>query len=187
MRQLRYLPLAALFVSTLAQSANTSPQAVVPEAKSFDRHFLSKLHNSNRTEVELGKLTAERSNSDEIKEFGKKMIKDHSNADRKVLRTAKKEGFALQTPFVPSTPEEQAAVDQSKHELEKLASLRGSEFDVEFKKAMIDSHQKNIESLTEAMPKLKSKRTQELARTLLPIIKGHESHAEALPPIIDQS
>ena len=46
----------------------------------IDAAFIRKAANGGMTEVELGKLAAEKGASQEVKDFGNQMVKEHSKA-----------------------------------------------------------------------------------------------------------
>lgn len=47
-----------------------------------DRNFISKAVEDNREEVELGKLAQGKASSDAVKQFGQRMVEDHSAPTR---------------------------------------------------------------------------------------------------------
>src|SRR4051812_35543012 len=95
---------------------------------------LSKLHQSNVKEVEMGKLAQKNGQSKEVKEFGKTLVTDHSAADKKVKALAKKEKVEL--------TDEKPAMDHG--------DLTGADFDKKFAQSMLDDHEKDVAEVKKA-------------------------------------
>ena len=80
---------ACLFVGT-ARGADPPSTADV----------LAKLHNSNLTAIEAGKLAQDYGHSKATKDYGKMLVADQTSADKQVMALAKEENIDL----APSTP-----------------------------------------------------------------------------------
>ena len=83
--------------------------------KADDQHFAREAAVSGMTEVEMGKLAAEKASSDAVKQFAQKMVDDHSRANEELKTAAAQDGI--------SVPD---ALD-SKHQsrVDKMARLSG--------------------------------------------------------------
>src|SRR5262249_1716407 len=71
-------------------STGTTSMNVAPETR-----ILSILHNKNLEEIQMGRLAQERGASQEVKEFGKTLVRDHTDADSKVVTTSREVGVTL--------------------------------------------------------------------------------------------
>jgi putative membrane protein len=129
---------------------------------------LDKLHNSNLTEIEAGKLAQDNGHSKATKDYGKMLVSDHTSADQQVVALAKEEKIDLS----PSTP-----VVGSKG----LADLTaGPAFDRRFARSMVAAHKKDLAMVTAARDSTTDAKLKALLTALLPTLEKHESMAESL-------
>jgi putative membrane protein len=102
-----------------------------------DREFLTKAMDANMAEVELGRLAQERAMNPVVKGFAAMMVTDHSKSLDSLKPIASRQG----TPMV-------AQLDEEHRQLrDRLATLRGAEFDREYMRAMVDGHGKVVDML----------------------------------------
>jgi putative membrane protein len=88
-------------------------------------------------EVELGKLAQEKSQSIDVKQFGQKMVSDHSQMGEKWFKPVAKE-VGVSEPKGPSK--------KDKKLIEKLQGLSGPQFDTEYIQAMVKDHQEDLKA-----------------------------------------
>ncbi len=175
--------------SSMPQSPRTSPQpgtlgsertpGVNPNASdttpamdpmAADKDFLKEAAQASAAEVALGKMAQERGSSDAVKEFGKRMVDDHSKAAdelRQVAQTAKVN--------VPSNMPKKA-----KKAEDKLSKLSGTDFDRAYAKMMVSNHKEDVkaferEARNGAVPAVK-----DFAAKTLPTLQEHLKLAEQL-------
>ena len=101
--------LGLVSVSTFAADESTRPgtktdRPTQPEYKSpsaanqeqmTDQQFVYKAALCGQKEVMLSQLALEKSQSDEVKNFAKKMIADHSQVDQQLAQIAQSKGFSV--------------------------------------------------------------------------------------------
>ena len=85
-------------------------------------------------EVELGQLAEQNGQSQEVKDFGKRMVTDHSKANDELKQVAEKEDVTL-----PTTLD---AKDQATKE--RLEKLHGAAFDKAYMHDMVMDHKADI-------------------------------------------
>ena len=135
-----------------------------------DKEFAKEAAQGGAAEVELGKLAQEKGSSDAVKQFGARMVQDHSKAAENLRQAA-----AAAKVDLP------AAMSAKDHKLEqKLSRLSGPSFDREYVKAMVSDHKNDVkafkrESQSGNLPQLK-----EFAVNTLPIVEDHLKSAEQL-------
>lgn len=101
-------------------------------ATSDDRQFVERAAMGGHAEVELGRLAAERAQSQEVKQFAEMMVREHSKANDELKQAASRANVA-----VPA-----AKLDEKHQELmTKLRGLQGAEFDREYMAAMVEGHE----------------------------------------------
>lgn len=143
-----------------------SPAAFADQASSF----LKKAITGNYAEVAMGELAKKNASSQDVKDFGDMLIKDHGNANSKALDIAKR--INVTDPGGPTA--------KQKKDHDKLAKLRGSEFDKAFKKHMVVDHEKDIDAYTKAS-KASNTDVAQYAADTLPTLKKHLDKAQSLP------
>jgi putative membrane protein len=147
---------AALVVSSAALGA--------PAAK-----FLSEAAQGDNSEIQLGQLISERGSSASVRDFGKTLVSDHTQALAQVTSVAHEINVRIPKSIMP----------QARAERAKLEHLRGAAFDREVKRYMIHDHEKDI-SKFEMQARSSDRRTAKLAQQQLPTLKKHLHIAESL-------
>jgi putative membrane protein len=99
-----------------------------------DAMFAREAAMGGMTEVELGKLAVQKGQNDKVKEFGQRMVDDHSKAGDRLRELAGKENLTL--PFQLDA-EHQAIVD-------RFAKMSGTEFDRAYARDMVQDHQTDV-------------------------------------------
>ena len=133
---------------------------------------LNDLHHANQMEIDMGKMAQSRGSSDGVKKFGDTLVKDHTDADKKVADLASSQNVTLEDPMMMT--------DKERKIQRKLESLNGSDFDRAFAKDMVDDHEKDIAMLKAAQPKIQGTPTGELVAQLLPVLESHRDSAKGL-------
>lgn len=146
----------------------------------MDQQILSKMHHVNQIEINVGKLTEQKSDDPEVKRYGRCLVRDHELGDRKVAMVAKQLNLTLMTPQ-PQTPEEHQEMQMQMQMVDKLKTLSGKAFDNTFLPAMVQGHIEAITMLKNAEGKLPEQSpVRMLISKLLPILEQHQQLAEDL-------
>jgi len=118
-------------------AVGTSGTVDTNQATSADRDFVRDLGIANAAEIELAKLASDHAANAQVKKFAQMMIDDHSKARDSLNAVAEKHNITTT-----------ALVDQKHRDLkEKLAGLKGAEFDREYIDAMVDGHKDVLDKL----------------------------------------
>jgi len=114
-------------------------------------------------EVELGKLAAEKGASDEVRQFGQRMVDDHSKANSELMQLASGKGMTL-----PTAPD-------AKHqaEMRKLSALSGEKFDKEYVKMMVKDHKKDVAAFEKEAGGGMDAELKAFAASALPTLREH--------------
>jgi putative membrane protein len=99
-----------------------------------DKMFLRKAAEGGLAEVEFGQLAVQRGASEEVKTFGQKMVDDHTKLNLEMAKVADGMGVRL--------PKSMNKDDQT--EYEKLKTLSGNDFDMEYLAFMVKDHHKDL-------------------------------------------
>jgi putative membrane protein len=140
------------------------------ENKIDEKKFVKDALLGGMTEVELGKVAVEKASSDAVKQFGQKMIDDHSKANEELKQIASKENI--------NAPDSLDSKHQSR--VDKLSKLSGPDFDRAYIKDQLKDHQQDVkefqlEAKSGSDPEVKS-----FASKTLPILEEHLSMVKEL-------
>ena len=114
-------------------------------------------------EVELGRVAAEKGASDEVRQFGQRMVNDHSKANDELKQIAEGKGMML-----PTAPD-------AKHqaEMQKLFALSGEKFDKEYVKMMVKDHKKDVAAFEKEAGGGADADIKAFAARVLPTLREH--------------
>ena len=85
-----------------AQKKQTKAASAPAAAKQrSDQKFVTDAAKGGMAEVELGKLAQDKASSDQVKNFGKRMVDDHSKANDELQTLAKNKNITLPTDLDP--------------------------------------------------------------------------------------
>lgn len=149
----------------------TGEQAGMANMTSQDRDFLMEAAMGGMMEVELGRLATQQGASEAVKQFGQRMVDDHSKANTELMSLASSKGITLPTELD----------DKHRQHVTKLSGMTGAEFDRAYAREMVSDHNKDVamfekQSNRGADPDLKA-----FATKTLPTLREHQQMARALP------
>jgi putative membrane protein len=130
---------------------------------SADRKFMEKAAQGGMAEVELGKLAEDKASNDQVKQFGKRMVDDHSKANDQLKSLAQSKGVTLPTEMDKSAQKER----------DKLAKLSGADFDREYMKHMVSDHNKDVKEFKSESKSAKDADVKSFAASTLPTLEQH--------------
>lgn len=130
--------------------------------------FIKEAIQGNLAEQKLGQLAQEKGKSEGVKNFGAHLEKDHSQANKNALDTARSLGVT--PPTMPNKKQQET--------YDRLAKLSGDDFDKEFVKDMVKDHKKDVHEYTEHSKSTDAVGTY--AKETLPHLKQHLQEAESL-------
>jgi putative membrane protein len=135
-----------------------------------DRKFATTAAMSGMAEVELGRLAAERGASDAVKQFGQRMVDDHSKANDELKQWATTAGVTLPT-----------ALD-AKHQavVAKLNRLSGAAFDRAYAQQMVKDHTKAVQLFQREADRGTDAGLKTFASATLPTLQEHLRMARSL-------
>lgn len=170
MAALLAMALACTGTSAVAQSGATPKSGTTKTSKApKETHFIKEAIQGNLAEVQMGKLGEEKGTTADIRDFGKRLVTDHSAANDKAKAAAQQAGI---TP--PTEPtKKQTEMYQS------LSKLSGSKFDKRYIEDMVKDHKKDIAEYKRAA-KSGSGPIADYAQNALPTLQEHLRIAEKI-------
>ncbi|GAA0368599.1 DUF4142 domain-containing protein [Actinoallomurus spadix] len=148
--------------ATPAVSPTASP-AATGQPSEQDRTWLADIHQANLAEVEAGGLAAKKGATKAVREAGRKLVKDHTGLDRKVVATARRLGVSL--PTTPAPADTNAA--------DRMRNESGKTFDQDFLSTMISGHEGAIAKTKRQVSQGASPEVVSLAKQTLPHLQDH--------------
>jgi putative membrane protein len=159
------LSMALLVLGLLAPRANAE---ITPSLD--DTNFILAVAQGGMAEVKLGELAVTNGLRDDVKEFGRMMVKDHTAINNELKALAAQKGVALLDSL---DAEHQAMVD-------KMAALTGSEFDDAYIKRMIEAHQKDAKAFKAEFTTTYDADIERFLDQSIPVVETHLKHATAM-------
>ncbi|HEX8151237.1 MAG TPA: DUF4142 domain-containing protein [Pyrinomonadaceae bacterium] len=134
-----------------------------PGHMAADHKFAMEAAMGGMMEVELGKVAASKGASDEVRQFGQRMVDDHSKANAELTQIASGKGMTL-----PTAPD-------AKHqaEMRKLSALSGEKFDREYVKMMLKDHRKDVPAFEKEANGGTDAELKAFAASTLPTLREH--------------
>jgi putative membrane protein len=139
-------------------------------AKSHEASFIEHAAQGGLMEVKMGQLAQQKGQSSEIKQFGQKLVQDHTKANAELMQIAQKKGITLEKTL------------DAKHQshLDKLTAATGAEFDKAFAKDALKTHKKTIAKFEKAVTSEKDEDVKNFAQKTLPVLREHLQTAQVV-------
>jgi putative membrane protein len=162
------LAIAQTVPGTNPQTGATTGAQMSEMSSSSDRTFMQKAAQGGMAEVELGKLAEENAQSQAVKDFGKRMVDDHSKAGDELKQVASQQGVTL--------PADLSAKDNAtKH---GLSQLHGDAFDKAYMNDMVSDHRQDIAEFKHESTAGRDPQVKQWATQTLPTLEEHLKMAE---------
>jgi putative membrane protein len=139
--------------------------ATAPTAQNFgDQAFVTKAMEGGMAEVELGKLAADKSQSQDVKQFAQRMVNDHSQMGDKWFKPVAQQ-IGVSEPKGPSK--------KDKKLIEKLQGLSGQQFDTEYIQAMVKDHKEDLKEFQNEAQAAQDPNVKQIAEQGTKVVSQH--------------
>jgi putative membrane protein len=135
-----------------------------------DRNFARAAAAGGLAEVELGRLADHNGHSTEARQFGQRMVKDHSKANDQLKKIAAAANIPL--PNAPG-PEDQAMRDH-------LDKMQGDAFDRDYIRGQITAHQDTAQLFEYEIGSGQDLQLKNFASQTLPVVMQHLEMAQKI-------
>lgn len=177
--------LGSAFVATAQQTPTPQPYSRSPErtitanpkatnptksAGAADTQFMKKAAESDAEEIQLGQLAQEKSSNPQVKSFGERMIKDHSNNDNELKALAHSQHISLPVGLLP----------KAKNEANGLSQLSGTKFDDAYMTYMVQEHTKDVNKFKHMAAMASDPTVKDFAKNSLPVLESHLREAKQI-------
>ena len=160
-----------------AQMSETSTGNTASGLSSADRTFVKEAAQGGMAEVELGQLAVQKASSPDVKQFGQRMVDDHSKANDQLKQVASEKGVTL-----PSKLSVKDAATKA-----KLEKLSGDSFDRAYMKDMVKDHTKDVSAFQKESQNGQDPAVKNFASQTLPTLQDHLNQAQSIAPKTEQS
>ena len=151
--------MALLFSGSGSAWAGTATPELLPAP---DKKFVENAVAGGRAEVQLGQLATEKAGSPRVREFGARMVQDHSTANDQLTRILSEQGI---TESVPS--------EKTTKTVERLQSKSGHEFDRAYMSDMVKDHKKDIAEFKKEAADGRNPEIRNWAAQTVPVLEDH--------------
>jgi putative membrane protein len=138
--------------------------------KADDKTFMKKAAEGGLAEVQLGQLAQQNGQSQDVKDFGKRMVDDHTKANDQLKQIASQKGVTL-----PTSPNSH---DQA--EYNRLSKMQGDSFDKAYSKMMVSDHKKDVSEFKHEASSGTDNDVKGFASQTLPTLEEHLQMAEKM-------
>lgn len=142
---------------------NGSDTSAITAQQFSDQAFVRKALEGGDAEIQLGQLAQQKSQSEDVKQFGQKMVADHGQLGEQIKPIAQKLG--VDEPKGPSKKDKQL--------MAKLQNLSGPEFDQEYIRAMVKDHKQDLKEFQDEAKMAQDPNLQQAAQMGSKVISQH--------------
>jgi putative membrane protein len=135
-----------------------------------DKEFIARAMDDGVNEVKMGQLAERLANSEKVKEFAAKVVKDHTRANRQLLDLARAQKLGVVT-------------DMKKDALavyNRMSKLDKKDFDQAYIKHMIEDHKKAVDLFERESTKATDPDVRKFAADTLPTLRDHLKRAREI-------
>jgi len=140
-----------------------------------DANIVALLDEVNAGDSTAGAVAATKGTAAAVRDFGKRMMRDHHQ-----LR-AQGEALAKKLNVTPSAPSDDPVTPAGQKEMETLNSTaKGKDFDRAYIDAEVDMHKAVLDLATKAASQTQTAELKNLIQKAAPVIQGHLDKAESI-------
>jgi putative membrane protein len=140
-----------------------------------DATIVAIFDNANTADIETGKLAAQRGHSNEVRQFGAMLARDHQMVRQQGRDLAKKLGL------IPTPPSGDQSTRDHAAAMQRLSSLRGPEFDRAFLQHEVVFHETVIAAIESTLlPAITNEELRAFVVKVAPAFTAHLDMARTL-------
>ena len=162
------LTAAALLCVTPYATAADEPDSTKPISAA--QAFVTKATRDGLAEIQMGTLAQQRSSDEKVKSFAARMVADHTKANAELAALAKRKNLEVPTDLD----------DKNATMVHSVGTKPPSEFDAEYGKRMIESHEAAVTLFSDASA-VGDKDISGFAKKTLVTLHQHQQLAAELP------
>lgn len=156
-------------LAALAVSAGVT-MAADNQSTGKEMSFIHKAAVGGMTEVKMGELAQKQAQMQGVKDFGQRLVQDHTQANQELMALAQKKGWALP----------QQLDEKHQQMVTKMGQYQGANFDQHFLKDAVNDHEKDIKEFEEEAKKTSDPDLKAWIQKTLPTLREHLRIAKEL-------
>ena len=138
---------------------------------------------ANSVDIDAGKLAVKKGSTKAVRDFGQRMVTDHSGVNEQAGALVKKLGV---TPMENATSK--SLMDGGKANMDKLDKLKGAQFDKAYVDHEVAYHQAVLDAVDKTLiPSAKNAKLKALLVKVRPAFVAHLEHAKMLQASLSKS
>jgi putative membrane protein len=153
------------------RNANTGGGGMTGGMSQQDHKFVMETAMGGLKEVELGRIAAQQGATDAVKQYGQRMVDDHTKANTELMTLATSKGMTLPTELD----------EKHRKDVTKLSGMSGAEFDRAYARMMVNDHKKKVDNFEKQSERGSDPDLKAFATKTLPTVQEHLQMARALP------
>lgn len=146
----------------------TSSEPPVKAVDETDKRFMKHAAIGDAAEIGLGQMAQEKASNPDVKSFGERMVKDHSQNDDLLKNVAETQHINLPT----------SLDEQHKAAKGRLSRLTGSKFDQAYMQLMVQEHTKTVHQFQQEASNAHDPAVKKYAKESLPVLESHLKEAK---------
>ena len=155
--------------------AGMADTAMAPAPALSDANIVYILDNANKLDSSAGSIAATKGTNSEVRDFAKRMMRDHHQLRQQGQDLAKKLGV---TPAAPANDNSQADYDKTMSTLNGVA--KGNDFDKAYIDNEVTYHKTLLETATAAMAAAQNAELKNLIQKAAPAVQAHLDMAQGI-------
>ncbi|MEH2151065.1 DUF4142 domain-containing protein [Nostoc sp.] len=165
------LPVQATESPSPTASPTTSPTTPGQNTpSSSDKQFMTEAAQGGLAEVQLGQLASKRGTSNAVKQYGQRMVTDHTQVNNQLKQLATQKGVTLPT----------SLDSKNKQVLQSLSKLSGTKFDRQYLNQMLQDHEKDVSAFETEAQQGQDPDVKAFAAQTLPTLQEHLQEVRSL-------
>lgn len=157
----------ATTATTKTNAATTKKTNVTSDTRS-DSRFIREVNADNTLEVSLGQLAQQKAENSEVKQFGQRMVTDHTKSQNEWTDVASKNGLTVKA----------GMGTHHRAKLSQLQKLSGKAFDKAYMTTEIRDHKDDIDYFQREGQAVHSTPVKDLVASTLPVLQDHFTQAK---------
>jgi putative membrane protein len=167
MKSMRFV-LSAVLAATTAATLQAQTQAGKPAPKLDDPTIVAIFDAANTWDIETGSLAMKKGTTQEVRDFGKMLVNDHTNVRQQGR------DLAAKLHVTPTAPADFGMAKDHAAAMKKLESANGAEFDRAFYAHEAAYHKAVLDAVTTTLlPALQNDEVKHLVNVVAPAFTAH--------------
>ncbi|HEY3134040.1 MAG TPA: DUF4142 domain-containing protein [Gemmatimonadaceae bacterium] len=161
--------------TTVTGDTSTNAVAPAPAATWTDANIVALLDEANMADSAAGSIAATKGTSSDVREFARRMMRDHHQLRAQGAALAKKLNVT------PAAPSDDPVMPMAQDETNTLNSTaKGKDFDKAYIDAEVNAHKKVLDLATNAAKQTQTAELKNLIQKAAPVIQEHLTKAESI-------